>query len=48
MSSDSDFDENPSDQQSEGEENNDVKEASTSNEITNGDEKPVSWSDLVS
>lgn len=49
MSSDSDFDENASDQQSEGEENGGEKEASTSNEIANGDEseKPVSWTDLV-
>lgn len=53
MSSDSEYDENPSDQQSEGEENEengDQEKPSTSNGTTaNGTdgEKSVTWNDLV-
>lgn len=48
MSSDSDYDENPSEHQSENEENGEQQEETASAEIPNGkDEKPVTWNDLV-
>lgn len=48
MSSDSEYDENPSDQQSENEENGN-EEAATENGTTNGEnsETPATWNDLV-
>ncbi|XP_055319462.1 ATP-dependent RNA helicase DDX47 [Sitodiplosis mosellana] len=48
MSSDSEYDENPSDQQSEGEKNGDQEKPTTSNGTANGNdiEKPVTWTDL--
>lgn len=50
MSSDSDFDENPSDHQSEGGENEDQEKPTTSNGTANGNDSekpPVTWNDLV-
>lgn len=43
-SSESEHEENPSNQESEDEENGDEKESVTNQ----GDEKPVTWNDLVS
>ena len=49
MSSDSEYDENPSDQKSENGESEDNAEPTTSNGAANGNDsgKSVTWNDLV-